>query len=276
MDFDFAKDNFHKAAQLGLGAQFLWAGAKKRIPSSELILKEFLPIAEDGLKKAGCNADDITKYLGIVHERVEAGSTGSQWQLDSFEKLKKMGTKDEALVGTTAGMFLRQQVGEPVHTWSLAEMHEAGNWVNRYWTIEQIMSTDLFTAREDDPVDYIANIMYWRNIRHLPVENDRGELSGLVTCKQLMSYYSQTAHHPVTALTRDVMISNLLTVTPEMLTIDAILLMQKNEVGCLPVVRDGKLIGLVTEYDFVSIASNLLQEWANRERQPHRPDETEG
>lgn len=262
MDFDLAKDNFIKAARQGLGAYFYWSNRNKQISPSDLILKELLPIARDGLEKAHIDPVDIDKYLGIIRERVETSRTGAHWQLVSFQKLKKMGTKDEALVATTAAMFRRQQEGKPVHRWTLAELSEAGIWVNRYWTIEQIMTTDLFTANEDDPLDLVANLMDWRNIRHLPVENNKGELVGILTCKHMMRYYSQTQNHPITASVREVMSKQMLTVAPDMKTVDAISLMKENDVSCLPVVQNGKLVGLVTEYDFVHIAANLLNEWA--------------
>ena len=47
--------------------------------------------------------------------------------------------------------------------------------------VEEFMTTDLFTVIEDDLVEYVANIMDWRNIRHLLVENDDGQLF-LVVC----------------------------------------------------------------------------------------------
>jgi CBS domain-containing protein len=50
------------------------------------------------------------------------------------------------------------------------------------------------------------------------------------------------------------------TVTPETTTQAAILLMKERRIGSLPVVKDGRLIGIVTERDFMDIASELLEE----------------
>lgn len=260
MEFDVAKRNFMYAARLGLGANFYWAGSNQQIRADELIIKELLPIAKEGLAKAAVNQADSDRLLGIIEERVKTGKTGSQWMLDSFNKLGKEVGKDEALIALTAGMSRRQQEGSPVHTWDLPEKTEAGSWKNRYWTIEQIMKTDLFTVTEDDPVQLAANMMYWRNIRHIPVENSAGELTGLVTCRLVMLYYSN--HHVDGTATpvRDIMEKKLVTVTPQTKTTEALELLKTTRLGCLPVVHGNKLAGLVTERDFMNIAAELLKE----------------
>jgi CBS domain-containing protein len=56
------------------------------------------------------------------------------------------------------------------------------------------------------------------------------------------------------------MTTHLITVSPQTKTTDAIDLMKKNDVGCLPVVHQNKLAGLVTERDFVKISAELLAE----------------
>lgn len=262
LDFDYAKENFFKAARHGLGSYLWWIsnGRPLRVPAPQLIREELLPIAREGLQKAGVFQDDIDRYLGIIAERVDTGQTGSQWQLSSFDGLKKTGGKDEALVATTAAMFYRQLSGEPVHRWALALLEEAGNWVNRYSTVEQVMSTDLFTVNESDAIDFAANLMDWRNIRHLPVEDERGQMVGLLTSKLLLRFYSQTEHHPVKATVGEVMLREVITVSPETTTLDALDLMREKEVACLPVVRNGNLVGLVTEHDFTKMACNMLRE----------------
>ena len=45
----------------------------------------------------------------------------------------------------------------------------------------------------------------------------------------------------------------------ETATLEAISLMRKHGVGCLPVLKDGRLVGIVTEHDFMIIAGQLLE-----------------
>ncbi len=261
MDFDAAKDNFFQAAKQGLGSSFVWPGALPRISSTELLLKELIPIAHEGLQKAGVDETDRLHYLGIIEERVRTGKTGSQWQIDAFNSIAKEASKDEAMVATTAGMHLRQIQGKPVHEWKLPDRDEAGHWANRFWSIEQIMTTELFTATEDDIVEYVANIMDWRNIRHVPVENDQGELVGLVSSNALIHYFAtRPKEHYTPMAVKEIMRTEVLTVPPEMPTLDAIQLMLDKGIGCLPVVKDKQFLGIVTEKDFAKMSAHLLKE----------------
>ena len=261
MDFDLAKGNFLRAARQGLGVYFSWPGLRKKISAPELIRKELLPIACEGLKKAKVAAKDTERYLGIIEERVRSGKTGSQWILDSFNSLRRQSSKDEAIVATTAALWKRQQSGKPVHEWEPAQLTEAGNWMNRFGTIQQIMSTDLVTASENDLIDFVAQLMNWRNIRHLPIENDRGELVGLITSKQLVQHYSENCDRPDIRSAKDIMITKIVAVEPDTPTIEAVELMREHGFSCLPVLQEKKLFGIVTESDFVNMAAQVLKEW---------------
>lgn len=260
MSFDSAKGNFIKAARQGLGAAFRWPGSSKFVPADELILKELLPIAKEGLQKANLLQKDVDHYLEIIEERVSTGRTGSQWLVSSYENLLKNNSSNDALTAVTAGLSKRQQLGLPVHTWKLASLPEAGNWRNRYRTVDQIMSTDLFTVLEDDLIDYVANIMNWRNIRHVMVENDDGQLVGLVSSKNLMRYFSKKYSNNTPVSVGEVMVKELRTVGPETKTLEALSLLREYDISCLPVVRSGKLLGLVTERDFVRFSEEVLKE----------------
>jgi CBS domain-containing protein/gamma-glutamylcysteine synthetase len=262
MDFDDAKTNFLKAGRMGLGAQFTWIGHEKMIPSHELICKELLPIAREGLQNTDIDNADIDKYLNIIEERVGSQKTGSQWIVDSFTKLKKEVTIDEALVATTAGLYNRQKKGKPAHTWNLASLKEGGSWENRYRYIGQIMSTDLFTVSEEDLVSLVANIMDWRNFHQVPVENIKGELIGLISLDFLLHYYGTSFGEEDIGNVKigDVMIRNPVTVKPKTKTIDALKVMRKKKLKCLPVTEERKLVGIVTEHDFVKICYALFEE----------------
>ena len=60
---------------------------------------------------------------------------------------------------------------------------------------------------------------------------------------------------PVSAI----MLTDLLTVSPEDSTREAMNLMRRQRIACLPVVKDGKLVGIVTERDFLELAAQLLE-----------------
>ena len=54
--------------------------------------------------------------------------------------------------------------------------------------------------------------------------------------------------------------AHVLTVDPETPTLDAIRLMREHRIGCLPVTKDGRLVGVLMERDFMDIASELLEQ----------------
>ena len=56
------------------------------------------------------------------------------------------------------------------------------------------------------------------------------------------------------------MVKDPVSITPETLTKNALTIMIKHKVGCLPVVKNNKLVGIVTEHDFVDISHHLLRE----------------
>ena len=60
-------------------------------------------------------------------------------------------------------------------------------------------------------------------------------------------------------MVRDIMRPDPISVSPETTTVQAIRLMRENRLSCLPVVDEGKLVGLVTEHDLIVVASRLLE-----------------
>jgi CBS domain-containing protein len=261
IQFDDAKSNFHAAARFGLDAQLTWLGGEV-LPSRDLICRRLVPLAREGLLEAGVLSADVDRYLGVIDERVQSGRTGSQWMLSSFSGMRKEATKDEALTALTAATVARQIEGKPVHKWTPARATEGSMSKQTHLCVEEFMTTDLFTVHEDEAVDLVANLMDWKRIRHIPVENEQGALVGLVSCfevlRQLERGISEGADQsvPVGAI----MVRDLLTVPPETPTLDAIMLMRREKVDCLPVVKDGRLVGILTERDFIDVAARLLEQ----------------
>ena len=55
--------------------------------------------------------------------------------------------------------------------------------------------------------------------------------------------------------------ADVVTVSPDTSSLQALDLMRRNKIGCLPVVEDGRLVGVLTEHDFMELASVLLDRW---------------
>ena len=261
LSFDDAKENFFAAARHGLDAQFRWLDGKSRSATS-LILNDLLPLARAGLKEDNVDANDIDKYLGIVEERVRSGRTGARWTLNSLATLNVHEPADMRARTLTATMLARQKENKPVHEWKLAETGELTNLSQSYQTVGQFMATDLFTVRPDDLVDLAASLMDWRHIRHVPVEDEEGRLVGLVTHRGLLRLLSRGSNVPDgNSLTvRQIMKSNPTSVSSTTPTLEAIEIMQRAGIGCLPVVDNNQLVGIVTSYDFLTATASLFKQ----------------
>ncbi len=261
MEFDDAQTNFFAAAQSGLSAQLIWLDGQL-LPADRLILETLLPLAREGLQASAIDKDDIDTYLGTIEERVRAGRTGAQWQLSSLAGMGTKGPLSERLAAVTAATAFRQATGRPVHTWEPAKISEGGGWKRNYTSVEQCMDTDLVTVNEHEPIDLVAHLMEWNHIRHVLVEDDANRLVGVVSQRALLrlvgSYHPQRLDGPMPV--SDVMVTDPVTVSPETSTLDAINMMRKNRWACLPVVKNGHLVGVVTESMFMAIAATLLEE----------------
>jgi CBS-domain-containing membrane protein len=156
----------------------------------------------------------------------------------------------------------RQRHGRPVHEWDRAELEEAGSWKPSYLRVEQYMSTDLLTVNEEEAIDLVANLMDWHRIHHVPVEDNDHRLVGLVSHRPLLRFLASDEGRREQGPTpvRRVMVTDLVTVDPGTSTLEAIEMMRKHRISCLPVVKDERLVGIVTERDFMRIAGTLLEE----------------
>lgn len=260
MSFDDAKTNFFTTARYGLKSQIAWLDGKN-YPAQKLILDELLPRARHGLRLANIDSADIEKYLGILEERVRQEKSGAQWMLDSFANMDKAAKPNVRLRTLTAAMLANQETGEPLHRWDLAKIEQKTDWIDNYQTVEQFMSRDLFTVRPEDVIDLAANLMEWKHVRHVPVEDAEGTLVGVVSHRDLLKLFAeQRTSIGDEIIVKDVMQTDLITVAPETETLAALHLMREKNIGCLPVVKNQKLVGIITAHDFLTVSTRLFEE----------------
>jgi CBS domain-containing protein len=133
------------------------------------------------------------------------------------------------------------------------------------FSIESIMSTDLITLPPDETLAEARNLMHNNRIHHLPVVNDAKELIGLVTLTNVLAATDsilRDAHNRIHAnevLVKDIMVTEIATIDERASLRQAALFMEKHQIGCLPIVTDGVLRGIITDTDFVGVAINLLE-----------------
>jgi len=260
IDFDDVKMNFFAASKLGLDTKFRWVD-EKRYSAVELITEEFLPIAREGLEKAGVDSGDISSYLDIIEDRTDLGQTGSFWMVKSYNDLSKKVSREQALTAVTNAMVKNQKKGEPVHKWGLAKVDDMENWQPHTLLVEEFMTTDLFTVQKDDILELVANLIDWRRIRYVPVEDDSKHLVGLITMRKIFREYNNVIHGKADESTSvdSIMIKNPITIHPEASILEAVDIMDSQKIGCLPVVKNNRLVGIITEQNYMTITKRLLR-----------------
>ncbi len=123
------------------------------------------------------------------------------------------------------------------------------------------------TITPDTPIEDALKLMKDERIRRLPVVDKKGRLVGIVTDKDLLyaspspvtSLSIYELHYLLSKLTvQEVMTKEVITVTEDTPLEEAARLMADNKIGGLPVMRDGKLVGIITETDLFKIFLELL------------------
>lgn len=259
ISFEDVRDNFGKAAKFGIDSKFTWFKDKKN-NASDLVLKELLPMAREGLKQHKVDKNDIAKYLNIIEERAKSHMNGARWQLRGYTKLIKETNRDEALCALTAAIVTNQEAGIPVHKWKLPELNILKEYKPSLIHVEEFMETDLFTVQKDDIIELVAEMMDWRKIRYTPVEDTKGHLVGLVSSRLILRHLIRNSKlKGEIKMVKDIMIKNPVTISPDATILEAVTRMRENQIGSLPVVKNGELIGIITEGDFLKISGRLIE-----------------
>jgi acetoin utilization protein AcuB len=123
------------------------------------------------------------------------------------------------------------------------------------------------TVKQDVPIDAALKIMRDAKVRRLPVLDKNGKLVGIVAEKDLL-YASPS---PATSLSihelhyllsqiavKDVMTKNVITVEEDTPLEEVARIMADNKVGSTPVMRQGELVGIITETDVFKVLLEMM------------------
>jgi len=255
MSFEDVRGNFINAARTGINTYFTWF--ENIISAKDLILNELIPIARKGLKKSNIDKNDIKKYLRIIEKRVEKGQTGSVWMTKSNRILKNEMTRDVASSTLTMCMYKNQQKNIPVHKWKLAKVNECIHLDVKRNKLGKIMTTEVFVVNENDLVILVVKVMQWKNIHHLPVVDSKNKTIGIVT-KSDIDKLDLVKNNIL--VVKDIMVKKMITVDSETPLKEANQLMINNNIGCLPVIDNDDLIGIITKKDLETIFKSSFNE----------------
>lgn len=134
--------------------------------------------------------------------------------------------------------------------------------------VRELMTTVVETLTVGDTLLAARRQLEKGRIRHLPVVDGENRLVGLITHRHILSAWvshGKPAQESPDVVAADVpvemlMVKDVLTVDPETTAAAAARLLTTYKFGCLPVVEKHKLVGIVTEADFVRFAERFF-EW---------------
>jgi len=134
------------------------------------------------------------------------------------------------------------------------------------FNLNEIMSTDVITVPLSASLAEARSLMRENRFHHLPVVNDGGDFVGLLTQTDVLAATDSILRDAENRLRarnipiEDVLVRNVVTISENASVRRAALFLEKYRIGCLPVVTRGKLVGIITDTDFVAVAINLLEQ----------------
>mgnify|MGYP001816375041 CR=1 FL=1 len=133
------------------------------------------------------------------------------------------------------------------------------------FSIESVMSTDLITIQPGASLADARSLMQDNHIHHLPVVARKDELVGLLTLTDVLRAQDSVLRDEdrikaADIVVDDVMVTNVATVSRDASLRQAALFIEKHSIGCLPVLKNDRLVGIITDSDFVAVAINLLEQ----------------
>lgn len=256
--FEEARDNFMKAARYGIDTTFSWLHDTK-ISAIDLVKNELIPMAREGLQIRNIDPKDIDRYMGVIQGRADRHMNGARWMLRGYTKLIKEVAKDEALTIMTATIAQNQWKEEPIHMWPAPRKKDLKEYKPMSLTVGECMTTDLYTVQQEDIIELVGEMMDWRKIRYMPVEDSKGQLRGLVTTRLIIRHLLSSKSDTKSITVGDIMIKDPKTISPQATVREAIAMMRENLIGALPVISEEEdLVGIITEMDFLRITARLM------------------
>jgi acetoin utilization protein AcuB len=133
--------------------------------------------------------------------------------------------------------------------------------------INRVMTKNPIFTHPDLTINEVRSLMDKEKIGHLPVLDKNNNLTGLVTRKDLIKAGPSVAtsldmyeiSYLLSKITvKEVMEKNVITVKEDEVVEEAARIMADQGVGCLPVMRDSLLVGIITDTDLFRVFVNAF------------------
>ncbi len=129
--------------------------------------------------------------------------------------------------------------------------------------VRDVMTKEVATLDRNEKLNVADDVMRLGRIRHLPVVDEDGALAGIVSQRDLfhsgllraLGYGTHAKDQALGLLVlKEAMKTDVVTVTPAAPLTEAAKIMLEQKIGCLVVVEGKKIVGILTESDFVKLA----------------------
>lgn len=149
------------------------------------------------------------------------------------------------------------------------------------FSVAEIMTREPYTLGPDNTMADARQLMAEHHIRHIPVVSGDGNLVGLVSQRDVLAAEDSTVLNEEGAPgSKDAYVAVSTIMTSPVQTVDenaslrgTAMHLQKNKLGCVPVLNEGRLVGIITDSDFVAIAINLMEQLEAEEPDEYDFDE---
>ena len=134
--------------------------------------------------------------------------------------------------------------------------------------VKNIMTKDVFTLNQLESLSAAKDLMDLARIRHIPIVDDQGKFVGLLTHRDILAATiselagidRETQDEIESGIPiREIMQTDVVTVSAELSLKEAARLLLEEKYGCLPVVCEEKLCGIITEADFLRLTIDLME-----------------
>jgi len=144
--------------------------------------------------------------------------------------------------------------------------------------VEDLMTSNVFTVEPHDMIDRVFFLIHYEKVRHIPVI-EKGKVIGMVSDRDMYkalgpksnsnaieSGKGSTELHVVSKKVQNIMRRGIISTTSDAQASDAASLMAEHKIGALPVIDDGKLVGILSATDILRVFSKLEHAKEKREQ----------
>lgn len=127
------------------------------------------------------------------------------------------------------------------------------------YVVSDLMTTDVIKVKPETPLTEVVRLMLDNEIGSVVVVNEKDVLLGIITERDLIVKVIGGGKSPQELKAKDIMTSPVIYTEPDVPIEEAVNLMKTKKIGHLPVVRNGRVVGIIATGDVISIAPEYLE-----------------